>query len=328
MMMKTNTDNRKEMIRVLSGEASAEEQDHFYGTLEQNPEKKRLFEMLEKEWVTAGDAMLYRELDIDRAWQRHKSEYLELESSNTPSQARYTLWKWAAVVVLIAGTAFFFLRTYDTKDVEVISYSTGSAEVFPVSLPDGSTVTLNENSTISYRMTESAREIAFTGEAYFEVAADAGKPFVIEMQNTYIRVIGTAFNVKTGDSSVDVLVEEGVVELGLKSSTEKMRVEAGNAARASGNVVTKTPGIRTNALAWFTRKLVFEQAPLPQVLSDVSGAYHVAFRYNDGEFQNCHLTADFSHENLADVLETLHTIFEVEFTESDGIYIVGGQGCN
>ena len=90
---------------------------------------------------------------------------------------------------------------------------------YTVHLPDGSRVKLHPGSRISYptRFVGSTRQVSLTGEAYFMVAKDASKPFIVKTGNVYTRVLGTEFNVKSwneeGMSNHEITLVEGRIEI-------------------------------------------------------------------------------------------------------------------
>ena len=321
-----NSEEMNEITRILTGEASVEEREHFYESLKTDQVKKRVYDTMEKEWVTAGDAMLYKRLDADQAWKRQKEEFLGYSTNNKRSPYGI-VFRWAAIIVLAVGLAFYFTMDRIAPMKHGASYATGASETLPIVMDDGTMVTLNQHSSLNYVEKDDSRMVNFSGEAYFEVASNPDKPFIIEMENAYIKVIGTAFNLKANGSSIDVMVNEGIVEFGPIDRSDKTLVTAGSVGKLIGNQLTNNKFTEPNSVSWYTKKLVFEQTPLTVVLSDISLAYQVKFRYDDNTIRDCHLTADFSNEELSDVLETLHTIFQVEFKKRENAYIVSGSTC-
>jgi ferric-dicitrate binding protein FerR (iron transport regulator) len=82
-------------------------------------------------------------------------------------------------------------------------------------LSDGSIITLNKNTVLSYptAFKGKTRTVKLKGEAFFAVAHDTTKPFIVEVDGVSIKVVGTAFNVKNYDSSILVIVESGIVQV-------------------------------------------------------------------------------------------------------------------
>lgn len=87
-------------------------------------------------------------------------------------------------------------------------------EVSQVGLQDGSKVTLNTASKIKVVFNNDERELWLTqGEAFFDIASDPNRPFLIHMKNKTVRVVGTKFNIKLSTSGFDIAVAEGVVKI-------------------------------------------------------------------------------------------------------------------
>src|SRR5205085_12413149 len=87
----------------------------------------------------------------------------------------------------------------EKNNLLTLTESTGRGEKLSITLPDGSQAFLNSVSKITYpkNFTGTTREVKIEGEVYFNVTHDAGKPFVVQAQNSKTRVLGTTFNVKS-----------------------------------------------------------------------------------------------------------------------------------
>lgn len=135
-----------------------------------------------------------------------------------------TGWKWAAAVLIAITASYFLWRSVDAPfnmDQEALSVNyvvkkSLKGQKLRVGLKDGSVVTLNSGSKISYRennFTDSVRLVYLEGEAYFDVAKNASAPFIVSTRNLSITALGTAFNVKTypEDDMTFVALEHGKV---------------------------------------------------------------------------------------------------------------------
>src|SRR5690606_22131597 len=119
---------------------------------------------------------------------------------------------------------------------------------FSFILEDGTKVWLNSSSKISYpkKFSTGSRKVTLYGEAYFDVAKDKNRPFLIETNGTEIRVLGTSFNVNAYNETVSTTLVEGSLKVsnGTHSSTLKPGQEAiANAQKieiAEPNIQTKT----------------------------------------------------------------------------------------
>ncbi|MDV6331140.1 FecR family protein [Asticcacaulis sp. 201] len=152
---------------------------------------------------------------------------------------------------IAAATAGAFLLFDRTQ-----SFTTRIGEVRQVALSDGSTATLNTDSRLLVDFHGRERRIALaSGEAWFQVAHDRTRPFIVETGKVRVRAVGTAFSVRLRNGSADVLVTEGVVETWIEGhEAEKVRFAAGCRAQVtdgSGGVVTAPDPARVGrALSW------------------------------------------------------------------------------
>lgn len=153
-------------------------------------------------------------------------------------------------------------------------FSAGLGEVRHVPLPDGSSVMINTQSAIAADISKEVRRVRVReGEAWFRVAKDAQRPFVVEVGDTRVRAVGTAFSVRRDGSDVTVLVTEGVVEVWREGRADTaIRVAAGSKAfvqsdqppqafAAGANVIADT-------LAWRQGQIVLEGLTLAQAAGE------------------------------------------------------------
>lgn len=135
-------------------------------------------------------------------------------------------------------------------------FDAGVGELRRVPLPDGSLATLNTRTRVAVAMTEHQRTVRLeNGEAWFRVAHDTARPFVVEAGEVRVRAVGTAFSVRRRSSGADVLVTEGVVKtwvVGREGDTRLIAAGSrGFVPRARADVeVTRAPQDIDRALAW------------------------------------------------------------------------------
>jgi len=151
-------------------------------------------------WRDLGAMSSEKEIDVDKAWNRVSSQMNE----NRFRIMRYSFIRVAAMALLILGigavTIYMNNSGYFSKK---ISAATSIDEKnIVVNLPDGSKISLNRNSVLTYRENfgKRNRNVELTGEAFFEIAPDASKPFIIDAGKADVRVVGTSFNVITNNT--------------------------------------------------------------------------------------------------------------------------------
>jgi transmembrane sensor len=150
----------------------------------------------------------------------------------------------------------------------------GIGEMPVITLADGSTMQLNAYSAIAYDFTAATRTVRLLrGEAYFQVAKDPTRPFVVEAGSGRTTALGTAFNVRLGETDTDVTVTEHAVSVaGLRADVPPVRVQEGNQAAygANGMVKDVRPVDTSLALAWRSGLLVVDNASLADVVAEIS----------------------------------------------------------
>jgi len=165
------------------------------------------------------------------------------------------VWRRRGVMAGIAASvalAFGGLRWSQSP----AAYTTRLGEIRRLPLSDGSVMTMNSGSELTVTMAQRAREVEITqGEAWFEVAKDATRPFVVASGDVRVRAVGTAFSVRRREMGVEILVTEGVVETWAEGDRNlHMRLQAGDRATMNASaVIDYETGISSSvdrALAW------------------------------------------------------------------------------
>jgi transmembrane sensor len=244
------------------------------------------------------------------------------------------------VLVAAAGLGgIYFLNVSRTpsapRAVALRETSTRPGERATVLLADGSRVTLAAASTLRYPLTFGpTRDLHLQGEAYFEVAHDPTRPFLVHARGAETRVLGTKFVVRAlaADSAVVVAVAEGKVALSRARDTTLSAVRA--AVLTRGEVGRLAPGgdaavlVGADAaqyLAWTEGRLLFRDTPLRDVLPELSRWYGFDVRFAPGaerELADRRFTGTFANESADEVLTFLSLSAEVRVTrEGDRIML-------
>lgn len=156
------------------------------------------------------------------------------------------------------------------------------SRVIQMQLSDGSLVWLNVGSTLTYPVTfrRNERKVSITGEAYFEVAHNAIKPFIVCKGNTAIQVLGTHFNVNAYDdeSYIKITLLQGAVNV--KKDTTTVSLKPGQQADVT-KIIQVRNNVDTNAvMAWKNGYFHFNRANLQEVLKQLSRWYDVEVIYS------------------------------------------------
>ena len=210
----------------------------------------------------------------------------------------------AAAVVL----GVFLFMNYNSRQWTEIT-AKAAQETFV--LPDNSCVTLTKGSSVSYRMKAEGRQVKMEGKAYFDVARDESRPFEVDADGAFVRVLGTEFMVEESDKeTVRVYVAEGKVLFARNSRTEGVILTEGMGACLRSDVsvpVVEDTG-DVNSIAWQRGTFIFDQTPLKEVLDCLSAYYHVSFAATD---LSKRLSGEFQTEDLDLIIELIESALDV-----------------
>ena len=306
----------------LAGTISPEDTKSLDQELDTNPEAQEQFEYLKDIWETSGKLGSNINLDLEKSW----TEFKELRQK--PKAQQVVFWPWvstvAASILLVVGAFLFF-------SIEETRYSTLPNEIKKVNLPDGSMVTLRGASTLTYDegFFGNRRDVDFTGQAFFEVARDEERAFIIESLGSVTRVLGTSFDLQAYPDlgQVNINVVSGRVEF---SNTKKgMVLTKGLSAaldRKTQSIHVKESNI--NDLSWNTQLLEFDDATMDEVVRDLINHFNIGIILETKTIGNCRFTGKFDQPTLDEIFQALELTLNIKINEVDKQYILAGKGCN
>ncbi|MGC7403180.1 FecR family protein [Pandoraea pneumonica] len=305
-------------------------------------------------WLAADPLHRAEYVALERVWRAAATVPAErlraltepaLGASGMPRPNRGTATRWvAAACVGIVGIALGTLLLTTTRDLpgsvakvappntslaRVQEMSTRPGERRSVTLDDGTVVELNTRTRIQVNYTTALREVTLlSGEAMFSVTHDASRPFVVDAGSGRITVTGTRFDVRRVATQVSVAVESGAVKVqGVPSqnaptpaSTYVLLTKGlGTTVRPDGAVASASPVDLSTALAWRDGKLVFRNATLADVVSEVSLYRQSPVIVDSNTVGQLRLTSVFSADNTDELLAALPQFLPVKVqTLADG----------
>lgn len=183
----------------------------------------------------------------------------------------------AAAAVAVMLTSHYTI----VPEPEPESFESAPGQRRTVQLADGSSITLNSGTRLRVALAPDRRAVILEkGEALFDVAKDTSRPFTVAAGERLVTVVGTAFNVRNLDQTVTVTVMRGLVDVADKGGGAKVRLTPGQqVSTRQGQVPGPIRQVDAQAVtAWTDGRLVFDNAPLPQVLAELSRHYPVPMR--------------------------------------------------
>lgn len=270
--------------------------------------------------------------------ERHRKQIERQLSQNiSRPKKRISFPKWARVaasIVLMASVVYFVhINTKAEEKVDPIVEVTKTTEwgqKLNLTLADGTQIRLNSGSTITYpdRFEGDVREVVLEGEAFFDVAKNPDKPFVIRSGEVLTTVLGTSFNINTYPDSQQIAVTVASGKVKVASHENEIHLgpnEQGIFDKKTKTISKKMTDIST-FLNWKDGIIHFEDTSLAQVVESLERWYGVIFVFENENLRNCHVTATYKNEMLPAVLESIAYAkkgLRYEFLENDKILIKG-----
>jgi transmembrane sensor len=231
-------------------------------------------------------------------------------------------WPWAlaaGLIFAVAISAIFYVNRN--------TYSTSVGVTTAVPLPDGSKVTLNTASAIRVSVTSAERAVRLeAGEAYFEVAKDEKRPFVVIAGTKRITALGTAFSVRrVADDDVRVVVTEGLVAVG-DTASEPVPLAAGSiayAAKARVTVQKRPVSELQESLSWRVGYIVFHQTPLSEAVAEFNRYNARQIVIQDPSLENIPVSGNFRATNFDAFARLLERGFDIQVEEEGDRLLLG-----
>jgi ferric-dicitrate binding protein FerR (iron transport regulator) len=338
------------LARYVAGETTDHESAEVKSWLAQSATHDQELARFQRIWEASANLKPTTEVDVDLAWEKVRKQ-LAVGSSqsadryagaaqsavyNQPSPSKiihlprqpFMFWRVAAsvlVMVSLGWLGYQFLQPVRKPEIaKVIKTHQNTLEQ---TLPDGTKVYLNQNSTLTAAadFNEETRTVTLQGEAYFDVKRDETRPFVIKANGTEVRVLGTSFNVRAYDKRVSVAVTSGKVQF--SSAKAKTLLLKDESAAVEADTIIKLPEINLNELAYRTRVFVFDKTNLSDVVASLREGYQADIRLSSRHLAKCQLTARFEKESLDATLTVIAETLNLKVVRRGNAILLDGSGC-
>jgi ferric-dicitrate binding protein FerR (iron transport regulator) len=353
--------------RHLTNEISPQEREQLLQLINEHEDLRQLYQTLYARNVSETDG------DKVKAQQAYASHFAQMQINNAfkdeaeieQEQAAPVVvmnnWRrnliWAAATVLLVASLSFL---YWQKQGNIATQSLGNVVATKkgsksqVTLPDGTRVWLNADSRLAYvgDFQGAIREISLTGEAFFDVAKDPKRPFVIHANSIDIKVLGTVFNLRSyaGESTTETALLHGKIEVTLHNQPDNKIILKPNEKLIVSNAITndnskntevakeedvaETPMLTLSKIRyvskdslpteayWVQNKLAFDNETFEKVASKIERWYNVEVVIRNEQLKEQHYTGYFEGNTLEDVMEALHISGGLNFKIKPGKVIV------
>jgi transmembrane sensor len=305
------------LVKYLADEATPPEQQLVEEWVSYSEANRHYFEHFQLIWKESRQLAATTLLDENKAWQRFQRRVKKSES--TPARIKgFGWWRIAASILLIAGAAWFTGTLLEKGSAEPETLNIASvSEVKRDTLPDGSVAVLNKHSEISYpaRFKGKTRKVKLRGEAFFNIMPDKEKPFIIDVNDVQVKVVGTSFNIRSNNGVTEVIVETGIVQV--TKGNEVFELKAGEriSLEAVDTTVQKEKSDDKLYNYYISRTFVCDNTPLWKLVEKLNEAYGENIRIGREELRKLPLTVTFDDESLDVILGIISETLMIKVTK-------------
>lgn len=251
----------------------------------------------------------------DKGWKKVSAQMAR------PAKRRLHVVPWLAAAAVLG--ALFFLWQGHKQAPAVLAHqnqvSTRPGSKTKIELPDGTKVSLNAGSKLTYAdgFVNGKREVTLVGEAYFEVSGAAEHPLIVHTRNMKITVLGTRFNVKayaedllaeatlvSGKISVAVPGRETVILKPLEKFTLSQEIHP-NKTATPPTTIKKVAEMAAPETAWVYNRLSFKKEPFDDVIRKMERWYNIRIIVENDRLHSQLMSGEFSNENIQQALTAL-----------------------
>lgn len=348
------------LSKKLSGEATEQDLQDLHMILLNNPDLHHQADLLVEMWQQSSrNNVASAEAEYVRHIMKHKDEFFVEETSvgtnhesylveETPgyfNRKRLTVFSFVFLLLVAAGTLFIVTKKEPTSAVASQTLSSVATRIgnrTKIVLPDGSQVWLNAGSNLDYNnldFNKDIREVSLNGEAYFDVVKNAEKPFIIHTKKMDIKVVGTAFNVRSysEEKFSEASLIHGSIEVTLKDRKDQKiilksyeKISIANDEQNKDEAATKStqknvlknnskpipqivvkelkPNPTNNIIAeiaWTQNKLYFEDESLEDIGPMIKRWFGKEVNIQNESLKKVRYTGNFENETIEEVLTYL-----------------------
>ncbi len=302
------------LVRFITDDLGEKDKAELTEWIKKDESNRKKLERFRYLWEKSHQLRSFDQINIKEDWEvvrpQLKSKYKLRAQKLTLSSF---LMRVAVLLILTCGIVFGLYKIIHFVPKDDVVNIMSVDKIRDVTLPDGTWITLNKNSLITYNkhFNKNNREIYFNGEAYFDVIRGHSLPFVIRTSNSTIQVVGTSFNIRDDSSALTVTVISGKVWL-YETANKQNQVKLVKNETASFKYATKKiiygQNSDLNFLSWKTGRFEFVKTPTVDVLNTIASYYnkkliiHIPVRDS--------ITGVFENQPLDEILK------EIELTSS------------
>ncbi len=303
------------IARLRAPKASARQHADFSQWLNSSPAHIQAFDEMSDTWETLGAAAHISELTDSLTQQK--------ATAASPTNSQNSGWNWLSwqggfALACVAGLFAIVTMLNPSDTVAPETYITAAGEQRSVTLEDGSTVNLNTRTELQVSFSNLQRNLTLiSGEAYFEVASDKQRPFIVDVGQGTVMAVGTAFNIHRESQAAQVVVTEGIVQMrehqdATTPAPKSERLIVDQQAHFGRRGLSNVSHANTqHFLAWRDQTLIFDQVSLPLALKELNRYLATPIDYSHDSLKELEVSGTFSVKAPEATLQALKASFNL-----------------
>ncbi|MBD8487368.1 FecR domain-containing protein [Echinicola sp. CAU 1574] len=320
--MKKEQHNQEAIVKLID--------KAFKGTI--SPFEKEVL----NQWYNAHEdeeVVIYTSSDKDGYKESLYEKTLE-KLRSTPKKNNLYKRKWIKIaasisIFLLFSSLLYTIISDRPMSPEYQTYISQAGERKKIMLQDGTIVHINGNSRLKVNKDFlKNRDVALSGEAFFDVFHDPQRPFTISTNHLTTTVLGTSFSVRTISDSVEsVVVKSGRVKVTTKSGSEAHLVKGQMTIFQNNTLLTNTYKDNDQFFGWLEGKLVFKGESLSQIAKKLEDWYGVEVILKQDGKKPCSITGTYKSMDIEELLEIISYTTKINYSINGKIVIIESNGC-
>jgi transmembrane sensor len=308
------------VTKYLLQEATPDEAEQVETWIAESDANRKQFEHFQLLWDESRKLAAVSTADENLAWLKFKNKLSEPRGeTRVITMPRRFGWLKIAAAVAVIITSTVLLRTLflNNNTGKVLLVQT-QKNVFTDTLPDGSMITLNKNSSIEYnsKFTKGGeRSVKLRGEAFFTVTPDKKKPFIISVNDIEVKVVGTSFNIKTINGQTEVIVKTGIVEVTRNNKTITLTSEQKVITQKNDTALAKQTTADKLFNYYQSKEFVCDGTPLWRLVEVLNEAYDANIMIGKKDLRSLSINTTFANESLDNVLQIIAETFQLQIVK-------------
>lgn len=313
------------LFKYISGNSTLDEELEVRNWESVSDERKKELARLKNIWVISG---LDNGMDLGKRDEQIERILAIIRQLNSQAKKRTLFQKvtrYAAAAILLAGISgtigYYISYSKFNSPPQFTEIFVPKGERSTVLLPDGSTVQLNSESCLKFasEFHSPTRKVSLSGEAFFNVTPNKSKPFIVEMKDFSIEVLGTSFDVSCypNDSLITTFLQSGKVKINSGKSDDVFL--SPNEAYFYNKATQESKKIKVKDhryMDWTTGRLTINSETIGEFAKKLERRFNVKFEFGDAEAKNHIYSGSIKDEDINTLLEALTFASDIAYKRS------------